>query len=177
MSSASTKTRIGKFAEKTLGVPERCAIRIWLKWRIGQLFGINTHVPWPVHWQSTVILPRRMRIGKGTCPGDSPNCYINAENGIHVGDYCNLAPGVGLISANHDVYNNTEHVSAAPIRLGPHCWVGMNAIILPGVELGPHTIVGAGSIVTKSFPQGYCVIAGNPAKVIKVLDKSKFLLN
>jgi acetyltransferase-like isoleucine patch superfamily enzyme len=45
----------------------------------------------------------------------------------------------------------------------------MNSVILPGVELGPHTIVGAGSIVTKSFPEGNCIIVGNPAKKIKDL--------
>lgn len=43
----------------------------------------------------------------------------------------------------------------------------MNSVILPGVVLGEHTVVGAGSIVTKSFSEGYCVIAGNPAKIIK----------
>ena len=45
----------------------------------------------------------------------------------------------------------------------------MNSMILPGVELGPRTVVGAGSVVTKSFPEGDCVIAGNPAKIIKKL--------
>jgi acetyltransferase-like isoleucine patch superfamily enzyme len=50
-------------------------------------------------------------------------------------------------------------------------WVAMGAIILPGVKLGDFTTVGAGAIVTKSFPEGYCVIAGNPAKIIKHLDK------
>ena len=50
----------------------------------------------------------------------------------------------------------------------------MNSVILPGVVLGDHTVVGAGSIVTKSFEDGYCVIAGNPAKVIRTLDKEKF---
>lgn len=38
--------------------------------------------------------------------------------------------------------------------------------------LSPHTTVGAGSVVTKSFEEGYCVIAGNPAKVIKYLEKN-----
>ena len=52
----------------------------------------------------------------------------------------------------------------------------MNVLILAGVELGPSTIVGGGSVVTKSFPEGYCVIAGNPAKVIKYLEKDKVQL-
>lgn len=45
----------------------------------------------------------------------------------------------------------------------------MNSVILPGVTLGNHTIVGAGSVVTKSFPEGNCVIVGNPGRVIKKL--------
>jgi len=57
------------------------------------------------------------------------------------------------------------------VYIGDYCWIGANAVILLGVHLGPHTIVGAGSIVTKSFPEGYCVIAGNPAKIIKKLEK------
>lgn len=46
----------------------------------------------------------------------------------------------------------------------------MNSLILPGVKLGDHTVVGGGSVVTKSFPDGYCVIAGNPAKKIKDIN-------
>ncbi|MNL61911.1 putative acetyltransferase [compost metagenome] len=48
-------------------------------------------------------------------------------------------------------------------------------MVLPGVQLGEFTIVGAGAVVTKSFTEGYCVIAGNPARVIKSLDKEKCL--
>lgn len=45
-------------------------------------------------------------------------------------------------------------------------WLGVNCIILPGVQLGDNVIVGAGSVVTKSFGSDL-IIAGNPAKIIK----------
>lgn len=51
------------------------------------------------------------------------------------------------------------------------CWIGRNATILPGVHLGPHTIVGAGSVVTNSFPEGWCVIGGNPARKIQEISR------
>ena len=50
----------------------------------------------------------------------------------------------------------------------------MNSVITAEVELGTRTIVAAGSVVTKSFPEGYCVLGGVPAKVIKKLDSEKF---
>ena len=49
----------------------------------------------------------------------------------------------------------------------------MNAIILPNVILGDHTIVAAGAVVTKSYEAGYCIIGGNPAKILKLLDKNE----
>lgn len=153
-------------------LPADCPIPVALKWRLGKFVGINRRVPWPVAPTTTVHCPERVKLGKGTYPGDSPNCYIQAMNGIVVGDYTNLGPGVGLVSANHDPLQNNRWVKAPPIRLGKNCWLGMNAIILPGVTLGDNTIVGAGAVVTKSFPEGYCVLAGNPARKIRDLKDS-----
>lgn len=133
----------------------------------------NSGVTWPVHHTSTIHNPERIIKGVGTFPGDSPGVYINASNGVSVGDYTNIGPHVGIISANHDFVNNDIHVVTAPIDIGKHCWFGMGAIVLPGVSLGDFTIVGAGAVVTKSFPDGYCVIAGNPARLIKYLNKAE----
>lgn len=44
--------------------------------------------------------------------------------------------------------------------------MGDKVTILPGVSLGDNIIIGANAVVTKSFPCN-CVIAGNPAKIIK----------
>lgn len=93
--------------------------------------------------------------------------YYQAIGRITIGKGSYIAPNVGLITANHDITNLDLHTEPKPIVLGEKCWIGMNSVVLPGVILGDHTIVGAGSVVTKSFPEGNCVIAGNPAKIIK----------
>jgi acetyltransferase-like isoleucine patch superfamily enzyme len=100
-----------------------------------------------------------------------PGCYIQAMNGIVIGEGCEFGPGVGLISANHNPRDLDDHLPAEPIRIGDYCWLGMNAIVLPGVQLGPRTVVGAGAVVTHSFPEGHCVLAGNPARIVKHLNR------
>lgn len=136
-----------------------------------KIFRQNSSVNWAVHYTSVVIHPEKIKRGVNVFPGDSPGNYIQAKNGIEIGDNTNLGPNVGLISSNHDFSDNLKHTIAKPIKIGKNCWVGMNAVILPEVELGDNTIVGANSVVTKSFPEGYSVIAGNPAKIIKQLPK------
>ncbi len=84
-----------------------------------------------------------------------------------------IARNVGIITSNHDLNHPDLHQKGKDVILGKSCWIGMNSIILPGVVLGDHTIVGAGSVVTKSFTEGYCVIAGNPARLIKKLDENE----
>ncbi len=85
-----------------------------------------------------------------------------------------LAHNVGVLSSNHDLYDQRKSFDKKVV-IGDYSWVGMNSVILPGVKLGTRTIVAAGSVVTKSFPEGYCVIAGSPAKIIRHLDKEKFV--
>ena len=154
-------------------LPPACPVPFGIRWRLLQLVGVHRRIPWPVHFTSTVHAPDRIKLGRRTYPGDSPGCYIQALNGIEIDDDTNLGPGVGLISANHDPLANDHWIEAPPIRLGKRCWLGMNAIVLPGVELGDNTIVGAGSIVTRSFPDGNCVIGGNPARLIRKLDEAE----
>ena len=138
-----------------------------------KLFRQNSGVKWAIHHTATIHNPEKIVRGKNVYPGDSPGIYINASNGFYIGDYTNLGPNVGIISANHDAVNNAAHVAAEPIRIGRFCWLGMGAVILPQVQLADFIIVGAGAVVTKSFTEGYCVIAGNPAKVIKHLNKQE----
>lgn len=54
----------------------------------------------------------------------------------------------------------------ADTYIGARCFIGVNAIVMPGVVIGDEVIVGAGAIVTKSVP-AKSIVAGNPACVIK----------
>ncbi|PZR07007.1 MAG: hypothetical protein DI539_24230 [Flavobacterium psychrophilum] len=142
-------------------------------WFTQRVLRINASAYWPMHYSSIVSYSKNVYAGIETCPGYNPGCYIHAVNKIYIGDYTQIGPNVGLMSGNHDLYDYRIQTAARPIRIGKHCWIGMGAVILPEVELGDFTIVGAGSIVTKSFPEGRCVIAGNPAKKIKDLDAAR----
>ena len=60
----------------------------------------------------------------------------------------------------------------APITIGDDVYIGLNTLILPGVNIGSRVIIGAGSVVTKNIPDN-SVAAGVPARVIKTLDEYK----
>jgi acetyltransferase-like isoleucine patch superfamily enzyme len=141
-------------------------------WFYQKVLGINRSAYWQVHFTSIVTYPKNVVIGIETSPGMMPGCYIQGMGKVEIGDYTQIATNVGIISSNHDLYDTNKHIESS-VKIGKYCWLGMNSVILPGVELGDFTIVGAGSVVTKSFKDGYCVVAGNPAKVIKLLEKEK----
>ncbi|HPF12440.1 MAG TPA: hypothetical protein PKW08_08530 [Flavobacteriaceae bacterium] len=53
--------------------------------------------------------------------------------------------------------------------IGDHVTVGANTVIIGDITIGDHVTIGAGSVVVHSFPSR-CVIAGNPAKIIKTIS-------
>lgn len=137
-----------------------------------RILRVNSHVPWPVHPTSIVGDPNRIKHHKGRpYIGLSPCCYIQTMNGIEIGKNTRIGPGVKIVSANHNIYNFDLHDKEKPIKIGNNCWIGANAVILPGVELGDHTIVAAGAVLSKSFKEGNCIVGGVPAKLIKKIGE------
>ncbi len=158
-----------RFIEKTRDTQTPITFPLWF-WQ--KIMGFNKYAYWPVHMSSRVVSPKNVYCGIETCPGYMPGCYIQAIGKIYIGDYTQIGPKVGIISANHALTDNRKH-TPTEVRIGPYCWIGMGAVVLPGVTLGEYTIVGANAVVTRSFPEGYCVIGGNPAKVIKTLNPAE----
>lgn len=92
---------------------------------------------------------------------------------VTIGNDVTIAGGTHLLTHDNSVIkcdlDATDYFGR--ITVGDSCFIGMNSILLPGVELGERTIVGAGSVVTKSFPEGNVVIAGNPARPICTVEE------
>ena len=80
--------------------------------------------------------------------------------GIHIDEESYVASGAIIFS--HDFSRNI-HTNT---YIGKKCFIGANAIIMPGLKIGNHCIIGSGSVVTKDIPDN-CIAAGNPAKIIK----------
>lgn len=103
------------------------------------------------------------------------NCRIYIRNFgsepwlITIGNKVTITNGVRFI--NHD--GSTWLISDEKGRrqlfrkivIGNNVFIGMNAIIMPGVKIGDNVVVAAGSVVTKSIPSGY-IVGGNPTKII-----------
>ena len=154
------------FVANTNGNGNGCSFRIWF---FQKVLGFNRGAYWPVDFRSKVNQWKHVCVGIDSAPGLEPGCYIQGIGKIFIGDYVRIAANVGLVSANHAMTDLRRH-ERAKLRIGSYSWIGMNSVILPDVELGDFTVVAAGSVVTKSFPEGHCVIGGNPAIEIKKLD-------
>ncbi|KKR05754.1 MAG: hypothetical protein UT34_C0002G0261 [candidate division WS6 bacterium GW2011_GWF2_39_15] len=133
-----------------------------------KILRMNSKVPWPVHFTSYVTGIKNIKIGKKCSPGSNIGQYIQAINGITLGDNVLMGPGSKIISANHDPKDFTKHTEGKPIIIGSNVWIGADAIILAGVTIGDNVVIGAGSIVTRDLPSN-SVAVGNPCRVIKRL--------
>ena len=131
-----------------------------------KILRINGRVPWPVHFTSRVLYYKNIQLKNRSAPGMSANCYIQGRNGIIMGHNVRIGPGVGLISANHDLNDYDRWPQSPPIRIGDNVWIGMNSVILSGVTIGDNVAIAANSVVTKDIPSNV-IAAGNPCRNIK----------
>ena len=132
-----------------------------------KLCGINLQL----FGEPEVFSPERLSIGNN-CKLNS-NVYLNARSGITIGNDVTLSTGCKIISTGYDIEHwmstgERMHIDTAPIYIGNHCWVGANAVILPGVNItGEYVVIGAGSVVTKDISESKVIVGGVPAKIIK----------
>ncbi len=104
--------------------------------------------------------------------------HITCTNKIVIGD--NILTGKWVTITDNSHGNTTkEHLSCDPLKrpitskgpviIGNNVWIGDKATILPNVNIGDGAIVAANAVVTKDVPP-YCVVGGNPARILKDIN-------
>lgn len=106
---------------------------------------------------------------RGVKIGENTRVYgANIDQGhgrlLEIGKNCVISSATIL---THDGATNAVcgYTRIGKVVIGDDVFVGIGAIILPGVTIGDHVIVGAGAVVTHDVPSE-SVVAGNPARVI-----------
>lgn len=105
----------------------------------------------------------RILIGNGTLTGkwvtisDNNHGSYNLECSNDLDEWTKNKPYLRKIS------------SKGPVIIGKNVWVGDKSTILGGVTIGDGCVIAANSVVTKDIP-AYCIVGGNPAKIIKRIN-------
>jgi putative colanic acid biosynthesis acetyltransferase WcaF len=116
-----------------------------------------------VHPRARIQIPWKLHLAHRACLGDRANAYTLGE--ITIGEGATIAQEAYLCTGTHDFTSPILPLQSAPIFVDADAFVGVRAIVLPGIRIGAKAVVGAGAVVTKDVPAN-CIVAGNPARVI-----------
>lgn len=107
--------------------------------------------------------------------GDNSGIGVNAliSSYVSIGNDVMMGPECMMYTTNHGMTKldipmwKQKSSEPRPIAIGNDVWIGARVIILPGVHIGDGCVIGAGSVVTKDV-EPYSIVAGNPAKLIRM---------
>jgi acetyltransferase-like isoleucine patch superfamily enzyme len=100
------------------------------------------------------------------------NVLITSSGGVKIGDRTLVGYGTKILSSNHIIPDRSVRIFDAghesnEVTIANDVWIGSGCTILPGVNIGEGAVIAAGSVVTRDV-EPFVIVAGTPAKVIKV---------
>jgi acetyltransferase-like isoleucine patch superfamily enzyme len=117
--------------------------------------------------------PERVQIAPDAVVNDA---LFNVSSGtIRVGSCAFFGHGVSLLTGTHDIgVIGPGRKDAIPseghdIVIGEGAWISSNATVIGPCRIGSHAVVAAGAVVTSDVPP-YTLVAGVPARVVRLLD-------
>lgn len=132
--------------------------------------------PAPRLGSGEILLQPRDREAKvviGSRNAFSNNVSVVAMGSIVFGDGCLIGDQVVIYDCDfHEIdprHRNRSVGPILPVKIGNNVWLGSRVVVLKGVTIGDNSVVAAMSVVTNSVPDN-CVVAGNPARIIRKIE-------
>lgn len=101
-------------------------------------------------------------------------CSLDGRGTLKIGSRVSISAFVKILTAYHNPHSSEFEYITKPVIIHDYVWIGVGAIILPGVTIHKGAVIASGSIVTKDVPE-YTVVGGNPA--IKISERNVKELN
>jgi len=120
----------------------------------------------------TTYASDKIEIGNSVCIGEYS--VLRGNGGLIIGDETMIAANVSIITRGHPTDLPRRDSSLSPyiidkkVIIRKNVWIGVGAIILPGVTIGEGAMVAAGSVVCKDV-EPKSLVGGVPAKFIRYL--------
>jgi maltose O-acetyltransferase len=116
-----------------------------------------------IHRNCRFYFPPGVRIGAHTIV--NRDVVLDGRMGLVIGDNVSVSEGSAIITLEHDPDSLTFANRGQKVVVEDRVFIGMRAMILPGVVLGEGSVVAAGAVVTRDVAP-FQIVAGVPARVI-----------
>ncbi|MBW6516849.1 MAG: acyltransferase [Candidatus Cloacimonetes bacterium] len=139
------------------------------------------------------LIDHYLQVCARTAPYNGVRLKLQRMRGVKIGKNVQMGPlvtiddaypnfviiedGVGISGSNYilthskpwEYHKNVSEAFIAPVVIKKNAWIGIGAILLPGITIGEGAIVAAGSVVTKDVPPN-TLVGGMPAKLIREFE-------
>jgi maltose O-acetyltransferase len=159
--------------------------RLWASLGSAHLAAVNWLLRLPGHAFRIFVLRRLAgwTVGSGTSVGRrcvvmcrgrvvvGSGCVVNqgvvldGRGGLRIGDDVEIASGVRILTASHDVTSPDFRYTTAGVVLGDRVWLATEALVLPGVAMGDGSVAAARAVVSSSVDPAI-IVGGVPARRI-----------
>lgn len=146
-------------------VPSFALRRVWY----GRVLGIALGAGSGVHlgcyvWFYGPNQIRRAGVRIGARSRVNRDCTLDLRGGLVIGDDVSIAAEAAILTSA-GMANSRSAGEARPVVIEDNVWVGMRALIMPGVTLGRGSVVSAGAVVVRDVPP-LSVVFGSPARTV-----------
>lgn len=148
----------------------RFSPRLMYGWRnfILRIFGASIGARVKIYPSAEITFPWLLTIGDHVVIAWGVKVYNLGP--ISIGSHTVVSQHSHLCGGNHDYSSPQFTLLRDGLVIGSNCWIASDAFIGPGIVVGDNTVVAARAVVVSDVEPG-TLVAGNPAKVIKKIDK------